>query len=316
MKSNGTEKKFVALIKPTLKDRMGILLLFFVVMIIVCGLLGNLIRQTSLEPRTAILVASAIQCLLAFMLPSWLAAWLSSPNALRYLGFSTHSSLRQYVFVMVFMILITPFMNLVVEWNEGLKLPDSMNCLYQAMKSLEDSAAQTTEMILNVTSWGGLISGVLIIGCLTGLAEEMFFRGGLQRSMEAAGYNVHVAVWSAAFIFSLLHFQFFGFVPRLLLGAFFGYAYCYTGSLWVAAFMHALNNSWVVVISWLSARGDLPVNLDFDAVGTSGAGQIWGALLSLVLAALLVVVFGKSLILNKPGDAWRMSPVNNDFLRK
>lgn len=115
----------------------------------------------------------------------------------------------------------------------------------------------------------------------------MFFRAGLQKALTSSGLNHHLAIWTAAFIFSAVHFQFFGFVPRLLLGALFGYLYCYTGSIWIAATAHALNNSLVVLSAWLTARG--VVDVRFDEIGTGGEYGWLFALASAVLTTGFII---------------------------
>ena len=63
----------------------------------------------------------------------------------------------------------------------------------------------------------------------------------------------HVAIWVTAFIFSAIHVQFYGFVPRMLMGAMFGYVLAWTGSLWVPIVMHFVNNGIAVVSYQISA---------------------------------------------------------------
>ena len=180
-------------------------------------------------------------------------------------------------------------MNFIVAWNENLSLPASMSALEQSMRSMEDAAAAMTDILLGDTTVWGLISGVLIVGILTGIAEEAFFRGGLQKALSSAGINHHAAIWTAAFIFSTIHFQFFGFVPRLLLGAAFGYIYHTSQSLWVAASAHALNNSLVVVSAWLVNRGLM--NADIEQVGIEGSGATIWMWASLAATLIFIVCF-------------------------
>ena len=52
--------------------------------------------------------------------------------------------------------------------------------------------------------------------------------------VDANTGNLHLSVWISAALFSAIHMQFFGFVPRMLLGALFGYLVAYSGSLWPA----------------------------------------------------------------------------------
>ena len=83
-----------------------------------------------------------------------------------------------------------------------------------------------------------LIVSVLIVGVFAGFSEELFFRGAMQRIMMSTRLNLHVTIWVVAVIFSLFHFQFFGFMPRLLLGAYFGYLLVLRRSLLGSVFGH------------------------------------------------------------------------------
>ena len=103
-----------------------------------------------------------------------------------------------------------------------------------------------TRQLMGTDTIGSIIMSILIIGLLAGFSEN-FFRGALQRLLSTAGRNIHVAVWLTAFIFSAVHMQFYGFVPRMLLGAMFGYMAVWSGSLWIAVIAHATNNSLVVI---------------------------------------------------------------------
>lgn len=129
---------------------------------------------------------------------------------------------------------------------------------------------------------------ILVIGVLTGIGEEFFFRGALQRMLVWCRVNHHVAIWTAAFIFSSLHFQFFGFVPRLLLGAFFGYMYWWSGNIWVNSFAHALNNSLVIISTWCINKGY--ISEEFDMFGVSDGGIPVFAMLSAISVAVVIIV--------------------------
>ncbi|MDE7181120.1 MAG: CPBP family intramembrane metalloprotease [Muribaculaceae bacterium] len=277
------------LIRPTLGNKIATLLISVFVMMITVGLLNNLLAGSGLSERNSFLIGSALQNIFAFIFPAYLTAFLFSRGASEYLGLSTRLTSFQIAAALFFLVIIGPFLNLVIEWNASLHLPDSMSAVETSWREMEDNAARISDTILRDSSWWGLISGILFVGCLTGFAEEALFRGGLQKAFTMSGINQHVAVWAVAFIFSAVHLQFFGFVPRLILGAVFGYAYYYSGSLWVSAAMHAFNNSSVVVMQWLLARHVVSVNA--DEVGTAGAGQIWLAFASLICGIGFIIVW-------------------------
>ena len=279
----------ICLIKPTLGNRLGILLLTFIVMLIAVGLIKLVLDSIITDSRTAILASSVTQALFAFILPAWLAAYLCSHSAASYLGTNTPVASRQFLGVLILLVIMMPAMNSIVAWNENLSLPASMSALEQSMRSMEDAAAAMTDILLGDTTVWGFISGVLIVGILTGIAEETFFRAGLQKALASAGINHHVAIWTAAFIFSTIHFQFFGFVPRLLLGAAFGYIYHTTQPLWVAASAHALNNSIVVITAWLVNRGLM--NADIEQIGVDGSGTTIWKWVSLAATLVFIACF-------------------------
>jgi hypothetical protein len=119
---------------------------------------------------------------------------------------------------------------------------------------------------------------ILIIGVLTGLAEELFFRGALQGLFFSTRINRHAIIWIVAIIFSALHFQFYGFIPRMLLGAYFGYLVWWSGSLWTSVAIHALNNSIVAVSQSLSAQDTV--------VASESSWSITTIILSFVVTAV------------------------------
>lgn len=282
-----------ALVKPTLGNKLSPLVMAFVVMIMLVGMSGAVMSQLPIAERTQFLLSSALQNVFAFIFPAWLVARLCYASPSRYLGLSQPTAARQYLGMVLLYLAMLPAMNMIIEWNENIHLPEAMSGFEQTMRMLEDNAADITESILYDTSWWGLISGVLIVGCLTGLAEESFFRAGLQKAFTSSGINPHVSIWTVAVIFSAIHFQFFGFVPRVLLGAFFGYLYWYTGSLWIPAAAHALNNSLAVISSWLVARGWIADDAgDFLIQGTQGV--VLG-IFSLAATAIIIFKWGKSL---------------------
>ncbi|MDE6269714.1 MAG: CPBP family intramembrane metalloprotease, partial [Muribaculaceae bacterium] len=132
---------------------------------------------------------------------------------------------------------------------------------------------------------------ILIIGVAAGVSEELFFRGALQRLLSTGGMSTHAAVWTAAVVFSAMHLQFFGFVPRMLLGAYFGYLLVWSRSIWLPAAAHALNNTVYVIMQWYYLRNGEP-DVTIDNVGL---GSTWPwAIVSLAATILLIVITYRS----------------------
>ena len=150
-----------------------------------------------------------------------------------------------------------------------------------------DAASQATAAILSGDSVGTLIVSVLIVGVLAGFSEEIFFRGALQRILMATRLPAWSVIWIVAVIFSAFHFQFFGFIPRMLLGAYFGYLLYWTRCLWIPVCVHIINNSVYVISQWNSTD-----SADNAAINTFGSDLSSPAEILAVCVSVVLTVAG------------------------
>lgn len=202
-------------------------------------------------------------------------------------------SWRWVAVVVVTWLVMLPAMNALVAWNESVSLPPSMKGLEDSLRVSEDAARAITQSLLNTSDPAMMLLLVVVVGVLTGFGEEMFFRAGMLRPMVEQRVNAHVAIWVVAFIFSAFHLQFFGFVPRMLLGAWLGYLMLWSRSLWVPIIAHAVNNSAVVIASFLANRHITDTNA-LDNIGTVKPGEFpWLATISALAWLVLAVAIAK-----------------------
>lgn len=200
-------------------------------------------------------------------------------------------SLRSLALVVIVYLMALPAMNYIVDWNESIKLPATLHVLEEQLRAMEDQAQLVTQAMLNTNSWLMMLVMVLVVGVLTGMGEETFFRAGLLGSMSDGKVNRHVAVWTVALIFSAFHMQFFGFVPRMLLGAWFGYLMLWSGEVWTPMIAHALNNSAVVVATFLANNHCINNNY-LETLGVPQQGETpWLAIASAVATAIVIGIF-------------------------
>jgi len=148
------------------------------------------------------------------------------------------------------------------EWNANLSFPDFMEGFERWAKLEEERLAKITSLITAIDSVSELILGILVIALLPAIGEELVFRGMIQQELWRGSRNIHLAIWTSAFIFSAIHVQFFGFVPRLLLGALFGYLYYWSGNLLIPMFSHFFNNAFAVVMLYLYHTGSITLNVE------------------------------------------------------
>lgn len=141
-----------------------------------------------------------------------------------------------------------------IEWNANLQFPEYLQGFEQWARNAEDSAQELTMFLLNFQSPAYFVLAIVVVALLPALGEELVFRGLIQNQLRTLTGNAHLAIWLAAILFSAIHMQFFGFVPRLLLGALFGYLYYWSGSLWMPVVGHFVNNGLTLLLIYAGQR--------------------------------------------------------------
>jgi len=270
---------------------MALLLLFclFAFFLILTPILTVLIGKICHKPDAVLRIAMMLQDILVFILPALVTALVSTRLPARLLAVDTPPPGIPLVLALCGLIVSVPAMNSVIAWNEGVHLPESLSSVENTLRELENNAKAVTDSLMAGASVPSLLVSILIIGVFAGFSEELFFRGAFQRIAGANGMNHHAVIWITAFVFSLFHFQFFGFVPRMLLGAYFGYLLFWTRSLWVPVIVHIFNNSMVVYTTWKEA-GDPGILSDLDKLGTSDPDAGTNLLVVSVSLVLTVII--------------------------
>ena len=202
-----------------------------------------------------------------FIIPAFVAAYFFDKNVFEYLQLKKRAPLISILLIILILFASMPLINWMVEVNSRLKLPSSLFQLEQWMKSSEEEAARLTEAFLEGSSITSLLSNIFIVALLPALGEELFFRGILQKIFLQMTKNNHAAVLITATIFSAIHLQFYGFLPRMVLGIFLGYLLVWSGSLWLPVLAHFINNGAAVVLSFLQQQNK--ISFDPETVGTS-----------------------------------------------
>ena len=221
-------------------------------------------------------------------------------------------SANSMVWAVVVMLMALPAINLLAHINQQMTLPAFLEPLEAWMKRQEETAQLLTEQFMQVTTYSGLIINLLLMALLPAVAEELTFRGILQKLLqgtkvaEAQSCKVpHVAIWCSAILFSAIHLQFYGFLPRMLMGALFGYALAWTGSLLAPILMHFTNNAAAVVLYFISLRAGWDMK-QIDAIGTNNT--LWLGVVSMVITIVGIYAFRRSTTISNASS--RMSKGN------
>jgi membrane protease YdiL (CAAX protease family) len=271
---------------------VGLVVTVIIGFVICLGIYGlGLMRNTEWMTGADLKYVGALKILITaqqiglFLFPAVVLAIFEGRKPHRFYGVKT-PKISLLSIVLVLMLCSMPLLGLINELNMKMHLPAFLAKVEHWMREQEDQGAITTKAILSGKSIGAFIINLIIVAIVPAVCEEFIFRGGLQRTFLRLIKNPHVAIWSSAIIFSTIHFQFFGFFPRMLLGAAFGYIYFWTGNLWYTIFAHFLNNAFAVSITYYLQVHNLPAE-KADKMNVHWIGYLISAILTLALFKFL-----------------------------
>lgn len=199
----------------------------------------------------AMMVGQGVSSAFTFIIPGLLFWYAVEKKTFSDLSFKALPVPMVFGLIVLIHLSFSPFSGFLQSVNEGMKLPVALKGLEDLMKGFEENGKVLTEYLTTFGSTAQLLAAIIVIAVIAGIGEELIFRGLLQRKLLLITHNPHIAIWLAAAIFSAIHFQFYGFLPRLLLGALFGYLYYWSGNIWVPIFGHMFNNGLAVIVMHL-----------------------------------------------------------------
>lgn len=237
---------------------------------------------------TFLRAVQTIQSFFIFIIPSLLLALFFSVNPKQYLYLNQKNDIIVTCCVIVASLAVIPFINWLAYLNQQMTFPESLKGIEIWMQESEAKAEQAMETMLQMNTVSALIYNIFLIGLLAALGEELLFRGIIQRVITDASKNIHIGIWVAAFIFSAIHLQFYGFIPRMLLGAYFGYLLWWSKSLWMPILAHFVYNTAAVVMNYLMQNGTIDTQAE-----TFGKDDLSIALISFVIFGVFTAAIRK-----------------------
>ena len=274
----------------TLKQTLGLAGLF-VGCLFIFSLLGAFIARLMPSPEavSTLYLVQNISAVGSFLLPAWLFARIvSKGHTADFLGCRSTSPVV-YLLCLAAFLASLPWMNAITTWNFALlqSWQDSEIGLF--FKQMSDSNEALLKIFLNQTTPGAFGWNLLTLALMPAVCEEFFFRGCLQSFLTSHTKHPQTAIWLTAFIFSLLHLDPVGFLPRLFLGALLGYVFAASRSLYPGILLHFLNNASVVVAYYLYGNGVWTRHPETF----SDLWHWWSALPGLALAAVCIILIYK-----------------------
>jgi len=232
-----------------------------------------------------------LQFLGVFLLPAIVCAWLFSDNYKEYLGIDHPIYKSVALWTIIGAIVSMPFLNFTYSINQQMVFPEVLKGLETWMKESELAAEQLINSILDTNYLPTIIFNFLIVCVIAAICEEFLFRGLLQKYLGRVIKNPHVLIWIIAIFFSAIHLQFYGFITRMILGAWLGYLMYYTKTIWIPVLAHFSNNLFSIGTYYLFKESPEEIE-KIDAIGTGSTG--WLAVVSLVLFLFCISQIKKS----------------------
>lgn len=285
---------------------LGLVILFAVIFSLLGLLIGKLYLGVDLSQLSAAianpegkalkfsLFFQGLSQLGIFIIPSLAFGFFVDQSLWRYLKIDRKPSSVSLLIVTLSVYAVLPFINYLTELNHGIHLTTAID---HWIRTKEAQASLVTEAFLKTETIGGLTVNLIVMAAIPALGEEMLFRGVLQRLFIGITKNVHIGIIITAFLFSAIHMQFLGFLPRFFLGVMLGYAFVITGSLWAAIWLHFVNNASSVIVYYLHFNGHINVSMD-------NFGYTQNSIY--IIGSLLVTIWLFIMMYNKEGAEIRM----------
>ena len=230
---------------------------------------GNLLAEDAVLPDACTLrMVNSVNQLVAFLGLALVFRFLFGKDGVD--GFRNSLPTASAWLVPLLGLAALPLIQAAYDVNAAL-IPEN-SALAQLVKPAENAAEEMTEIMLTMPGVSSLVVNLVVMALIPAISEEFAFRGVLQVQLARSTRNIHLGVWLTAIFFSFIHLQFYGFIPRVLLGAFFGYLVVHTGSIWTAVLAHFVNNAVVVVANYISQKSE---SFDLEQIeAPSGDGLV------------------------------------------
>lgn len=221
---------------------------------------------------------------LTFLVPALLFFYFSDPEPFRYGGFRGNLRPTEAVTSIIILLLALPAVGVLGDWNQNIHF----GSLDQTFRQLNQKATDITNAMLQMKTWGSLCYDLVLIAVIPAIAEEAFFRGALQSLFIKMSKRAWIGILIASVIFSLLHAEMLGFVPRAALGIVLGLIYYFSGNLWYSILAHFINNGLQVFLLFLFQHHYIKYNIN-----TNEPTPLIAGIISFAVVTGLFIVFWK-----------------------
>jgi uncharacterized protein len=221
-----------------------------------------------------------------FIIPGIIISFLLSTKGKSFYKINKAPEAFNLLMVIMLALMLIPVTMYTGMLNSRMDFPDWLSGLEKWMRTKEDSASDLTVLLVKSSDIPELLQSLFIMAVVPAIAEEVIFRGVLQQLLCKIFKSDNWGIWITAILFSAIHLQFFGFLPRLILGLCFGYLFFWSGNLWLPVLAHFVNNFVPVVMAYYLGWSNLN-----EKTGEFTIKQMTLPLIGFILSAVILYYF-------------------------
>jgi len=254
----------------------------------------EILRSDLTNPDNIFLIKlmQLITSVFIFIVPPLLLSYFEGGNLFNNLDLRKKIKRQNVLLIILIMLFSQILVAVSMQWNLEIinSLESFIPSVVESMKLMEENAKTITEAFLKMENTSGLLFNLFLIAFIPAIGEEMVFRGVLQKKLHSILQSPHLAIFVSSFIFSAIHMQFFGFLPRFILGIILGYLFYYSKNLWMPIIAHFINNALAVLIMYSAFANKL--NTDISEIEKTDINFLQASI-SFVVVMLFIYLFKK-----------------------
>ena len=276
------------------------LLLQYAFIVVLCFLLvmiaTTLIVSSFGSTLWVLKLTQLLSQLFIFIIPPIIFLIANRVDVTEQFGFKNRQPFKVWMVALLLLLIALPLVSWTEAVNEKMVLPEFCSSIEAWMRSNEDAANVLTKQFLTMDTPVQLLVNLFIMALVPAIGEEMTFRGCIQKMLVDRIKTPHIAIIVTSIIFSAVHLQFYGFLPRMILGIILGYTFYYTGTLFIPSLMHFCNNASVILLAYILG----PDAVD-ETAGIAGydSSLLWAAI-SLAGVVLVIILLSKKSVKRLP----------------
>jgi len=192
--------------------------------------------------------------------------------------------------LLAWIICIVP-VNSLLDLNNSISFPERFAEFESTLRNIHIKSNDFIKQFINQGGTFNFIILIIVFAVLPAIFEELFFRGYLQKVFFQYSQKKWLSIIVVAIVFSIFHFDFYAFFPRVFLGVLLGVTFFAARSLWLPIVLHFIHNFTTLIYNRFLVKNDIDLLSHF---GTQGLEWVISGFLFFGTIYLFYILLNKS----------------------